>query len=88
MLTNTKNGQRLLDWMKKDADIIPATLDEALVKQGNLIHPTKRPTMRDSFYLNLAKDDFIDKLHVGLQLKERIKSILPRDIVAMIKKFT
>lgn len=88
VLTNTKNGQRLLDWMKKDADIIPATLDEALVKQGNLIHPTKRPTMRDSFYLNLAKDDFIDKLHVGLQLKERIKSILPRDIVAMIKKFT
>ena len=86
MLTNTKNGQRLLDWMKKDADIIPATLDEALVKQGNLIHPTKRPTMRDSFHLNLAEDDFIDKLHVGLQLKERIKSILPRDIMAILKR--
>ena len=84
---NTEKGQELFDEIKDNAWVIDATLEEAMVKQGNLVHPTKRPVERDTFYKNLDRDDFIDNLKVGLQLKNRIKSILPRDMVRFMKRY-
>ena len=58
-----------------------------MVKQRNLVHPTKRPAERDAFYKNIDQDGFIDSLKVGLQLKDRIKSIVPRKLVFFLKKY-
>ena len=68
------------------ADLEPITLDEVLEKQGNLLHPTERPESRDTFYDSISGDDYIGKLKVGLQMKERVKAVLPADIVKFIKR--
>lgn len=86
VLVNTEKGRKLLDKMKIDAEIIEATLEEVLYRQGNLIRPTKRPAARDSFYHKLNEENYIEKLRVGFQLKERIKAILPRRFIVMVKK--
>lgn len=87
VFVNTVKGQLLFDIIKDDALVIDATLEEAMVKQGNLIHPTKRPQKRDAFYTNIDRDNFIENLKVGLQLKNRIKSALPRKLVFLLKKY-
>lgn len=85
-MVNTEKGQKLFNSIKSEGWVINATLEEAMVKQGNLVHPTKRPLERDTFYRNIDRDDFIDNLKVGLQLKDRVKSILPRDLVRFLKQ--
>lgn len=87
VFVNTVKGQLLFDIVKDDALVIDVTLEEAMVKQGNLIHPAKRPQERDAFYTNIDKDNFIENLKVGLQLKNRIKSALPRKLVLILKKY-
>ena len=86
ILVNTEKGQKLFNSIKSEGWVINATLEEAMVKQGNLVHPTKRPLERDTFYRNIDRDDFIDNLKVGLQLKDRVKSILPRNLVRFLKQ--
>ena len=87
VFVNTSKGQWLFDIIKNDAWVIDTTLEEAMVKQRNLVHPTKRPAERDAFYKNIDQDGFIDSLKVGLQLKDRIKSIVPRKLVFFLKKY-
>lgn len=87
VLVNTEKGQRLLDSIKSESWIIDATLEEAMVKQGNLVHPTKRPQEREEFYKNIDDEDFIKNLKVGIQLKDRIKFILPRKLVQLLKRY-
>lgn len=86
VFVNTEKGRRLFDSIKDEAWVINATLEEAMVKQGNLVHPTKRPLERDTFYRDINCDDFIDNLNVGLQLKDRVKSIIPRNLVRILKQ--
>lgn len=85
VLINTEKGRILFEKIKKLADIQEATLEEILIKQNNLIKPTFRPENRDIFYKNLNETDFIKKLQVGLQIKERIKSIIPLKIIKLLK---
>ena len=85
VLVNTSKGQWLFNHIKDSAWVIDATLDEALFKQGNLVHPTKRPPERDHFYKDINHDNFIEKIKIGVQLKNRVKSILPRKIVKVLK---
>ena len=86
VFVNTEKGKRLFNSIKDEAWVINATLEEAMVKQGNLVHPTKRPLERDTFYRDINCDDFIDNLNVGLQLKDRVKSIIPRNLVRILKQ--
>ena len=86
VFVNTEKGRRLFNSIKNEAWVINATLEEAMVKQGNLVHPTKRPLERDTFYRDINCDDFIDNLNVGLQLKDRVKSIIPRNLVRILKQ--
>ena len=86
VFVNTEKGRRLFDSIKDEAWVINATLEEAMVKQGNLVYPTKRPLERDTFYRDINCDDFIDNLNVGLQLKDRVKSIIPRNLVRILKQ--
>ena len=86
VFVNTEKGQKLFDGIKSKALVIDATLEEAMAKQGNLVHPTKRPAERDSFYEGINQEDFIKTLEVGIQLKDRIKSLIPAKIVKYLKR--
>lgn len=86
VFVNTEKGRRLFNSIKDEAWVINATLEEAMVKQRNLVHPTKRPQERDAFYKNIDNEDFIENLKIGIRLKERIKSALPSKLVQLLKK--
>lgn len=86
ILVNSKKGKILLEKMKQYAEFECATLQEAMVKQGNLIHPSVRPNNRKYFYNTINSDDFIAKISIGLQVKERIKTILPTRFIRFLKK--
>lgn len=87
VFVNTDKGRELFEKMKLFADIEKATLEEAMVKQHNLIQPSDRPEDRNTFYKNIDEPEFIGALKVGLQLKARIKSFLPSKLIQKIKSF-
>lgn len=83
---NTDKGAKLFEQMREFANVIPATLEEGMIKQGNLVKPCVRPAGRDSFYRDIDDKNYINKLKVGLQMKERIKAALPAEAVRFIKQ--
>ena len=85
VFVNTKKGQKLFEMMKSLAEVEEATLEEGMVKQHNLVCPSIRPIARDTFYENIDAADFIENLKVGIQLKARLKSILPNKLIQKIK---
>ena len=87
VFVNTKKGQELFEKMKSLADTEKATLEEGMIKQGNLINPTSRPIVRDMFYEKIDEPNFIKDLRVGIQVKNHIKSIIPYKIIQRIKAF-
>ena len=87
LLVNTSKGRSLVDSISQHADMISCSLEDVLIRQGNLVSPTRRPSARDTFYNNVNDDDFIDRLKVGLCLKDRVKAVLPRKVVAQLKRF-
>ena len=84
---NTEKGQELFEMMKPLAEVEEATLEEGMVKQGNLIKPSLRPNDRNTFYEKIEEDNFMDNLKVGIQPKERIKAVLPAGAVRFLKKW-
>ncbi len=85
VFVNTEKGQELFEKMKPFAETEQATLKEAMVKQGNLVQPSNRPENRSNFYRKIDEPDFVSNLKVGLQLKARIKTILPSKLIQKIK---
>lgn len=86
VFVNTEKGEHLFEQMLELADVQEATLEEGLVKQGNLVKPTVRPENRENFYRDIDKADYIQKMKVGVQMKERIKAALPTETVKFIKQ--
>lgn len=86
IIVNTQKGENLIKKLSLNVDIMECTLDDVLIKQGNLIKPTLRNASRDTFYKNIQDDNFIDNIKVGLCLKDRIKSIIPKKIVNKLKQ--
>lgn len=87
VFVNTKKGQELFEKMKSLADIEEATLEEGMTKQGNLVKPSFRPIVRDKFYKKIDDPNFIKDLRVGIQLHNRIKSIIPYKLIQKLKSF-
>lgn len=85
VFVNTDKGAELFELMKKYAEILSATLEEGIIKQHNLIKPTVRTANRGDFYKDIDEADYIDKMKVGLQMKERIKATLPAETIRFIK---
>ena len=85
VFVNTEKGQELFEKMKPFAETEQATLKEAMVKQHNLVQPSHRPENRSNFYKEIDEPDFVSNLKVGLQLKARIKAILPSKLIQKIK---
>jgi len=87
ILINSKKGELLLKMMKDYAEIMEISIDDVLIKQSNLRHPTPRVKARDEIYREIDTDPFIDNLKVGFQTKERIKAMLPASVYRIIKQF-
>lgn len=85
ILINTEKGRELFEKTKELGSFEKATLNEALIKQTNLIRPTKRPKQRNEFYINFSDENFIKNLSIGLQLKERVKLLIPKKIINILK---
>ena len=86
VFVNTEKGQKLFDMMRSLAEVEEATLEEGMIKQGNLVKPCTRPDTRDIFYEKIDEANFIDNIRIGIQLKERIKAALPAGAVRLLKK--
>ena len=53
---NTEKDQKLFEMMRPLAEVEEATLDEGMVKQGNLVKPSMRPNGRNRFYEKIDED--------------------------------
>ena len=73
--------------MNREVNLLECSLEAALIKQGNLIHPTSRPAARDTFYDKIKEENYIESLKVGLQIKERVKILLPAKMVKILKRY-
>lgn len=87
VFVNTDKGKELFELMKPCAEVLPVSLEDGLIKQGNLVKPTARTNARDTFYSDIDRDSFIDDISVGLQVKDRIKSLFPAWLTRYIKCF-
>ena len=83
---NTLKGQVLFEMIKDFAYTEKITLEESLIKQGNLRQPSRRPSNRDEFYSHIDECEYMDQLYVGLQLKERVKAAIPVRIIHLLKR--
>ncbi|HEY9060630.1 MAG TPA: Coenzyme F420 hydrogenase/dehydrogenase, beta subunit C-terminal domain [Pseudobacteroides sp.] len=86
VLANNEKGKLMINSIRENAEIIECSLDEVMMKQGNLIRPTIRPDGRDLFYKNITNEDFIEKIKIGLNIKERVKSVIPKSIIDYLKR--
>ena len=84
---NTEKGKKLFEMMRPFAEVEEATLEEGMVKQGNLIKPSMRPNERNTFYEKIDEDNFMGDLKVGIQPKERLKAVIPAGAVRLLKKW-
>ena len=87
VIVETEKGEQLISWLQEKMQCIPVTIDDVLIKQGNLKKPTTRPLERDDFYSDIDSEDYISYIKVGLQVKERLKSLLPAKMIKLIKRF-
>ncbi len=86
VLVNSEKGSILIDWIHEGIEAISCSLDDVIKKQGNLIRSTERTRSRDMFYHEFTDENYVDKIKVGLQLKERLKRVLPSSFVVKIKQ--
>ena len=82
---NTEKGMFLFERMKKYVEALEITLDEGMEKQGNLKRPTFRTQNRDQFYGSINNLNYIENMHIGIQLKNRLKAAIPASVIVKIK---
>ena len=87
VFVNTGKGQKLFEMMRPLAEVEAATLEEGMVRQGNLVKPSPRPSERNTFYERIDEDSFMNSLKVGVQPKERLKAVIPAGVVRLLKKW-
>lgn len=87
VFVNSEKGRYLFEQMKYYAEIEPVTIEEGMAKQHNLIRPSNRPITRDSFYKGIDEPGFVVNLKIGLQLKSRLKVLLPTKLIQKLKSF-
>lgn len=86
VFVNTEKGEKLVNIIKKNGKVEKATLQEGMMKQGNLVRSSARPVSRDHFYDSIDEPGFIENLKVGLAIKDRVKSVIPASVVRIMKR--
>lgn len=49
------------------------------------MHPTKRSVERVEFYKSIKQDRFIEKVKVGIQLKDRLELMFIKEFINILK---
>ena len=86
VFVNSTKGEALFSECKKLGDFLEISFEDALLKQGNLKNPTVKPVNRSLFFDKIDSTDFVKEMHIGLQIKNRIKNILPQNLIIAIKR--
>lgn len=86
-LINTKKGYELFEEIQQYAEVIKCDVEEIRIKQGNLISPTKRPNARDSFYKHIDEKNYFEEMSISISLKERLKVLIPKELIFVLKKY-
>ncbi len=87
VLLNTQKGIELIGWISSKIEAYECTLDDVIIKQGNLVKPTERNLERDSFYDKIDSDDFINNIRVKIGFKQCIKLLIPQKLINAFKKY-
>lgn len=87
-IVNTTKGIKLFEKIKSQIIYESATEDEAIMFNGNLKNPTKRPEIRNSIYKGINEENFIvKKLVVKKNIKIILKNMMPRFIKKIYKRY-
>lgn len=87
VLLNTQKGKELIEQISSKIDICECTIDDVVIKQGNLIKPTERSSERNNFYDEIDSKDFITNIKVKYSFKQRVKLLIPQKLIIAFKKY-
>lgn len=90
VLVNTEKGKKYLEKIKDKLEIIESDYDKASVMNANLVHPSKRPSCRDSIYDGFDCGNFETyaktKLAFKINPKTKIKKMIPLGVKRFLRK--
>lgn len=90
VLVNTEKGKKYLEKIKDKLEIIESDYNKASVMNANLVHPSKRPSCRDSIYDGFDCGNFETyaktKLAFKINPKTKIKKMIPLGVKKFLRK--
>lgn len=90
VLVNTEKGKKYLEKIKDKLEIIESDYNKASVMNANLVHPSKRPSCRDSIYDGFDCGNFETyaktKLAFKINPKTKIKKMIPLGVKRFLRK--
>ena len=85
VIVNTPKGSGLINKYMNNS-LFCVKKEDVLLKQGNLIHPTPRPQIRDEYYSEMRDPGFFVAKKEPRSIKAWIKSLLPVWITNLLKR--
>ena len=90
-MVNTEKGRELFERIKNRLECIETTVEKITAKNGNLLHPTAKPSVRDSVYSgidDLPAGKFIPRLYAPFHKRfvRLVISKIPHGVKTWIKK--
>ena len=87
LLVMSDKGQKMVDLVSNNVEILESSLSNAIIKQTNLIRPTERKLIRDSYYeSNKLQADFFTSRTPKKDIKYYLKKYCPRVIKNILKR--
>lgn len=88
VIVNSIKGKKCLKEIEEYVEIKNYSKEDASKKNGNLLKPTERPSIRDYIYEEMDDSNYIkNKLKVNINLKTILKLIIPQFMWKFYKKF-
>jgi len=85
VLINSNNGKRIFDEIIKDIEYMDSTIENAVLMNGNLEEPSKRPKIRNEIYIKFNNYEFEQFLKKYLEPKNKVKGIVKTIIPNRLK---
>ena len=87
VMVMTNKGEKMIENISGNAYIIESTLNNAMLKQGNLIKPTSRSSIRDTYYkIFNNSDNFFKDRQPSKNIKYYLRKYLPHWMKRIIKR--
>lgn len=89
LMVNTSKGQKVLSKITDSLDIYQSKLEWVVEKNENLVHPTKRPPIRDDFYRDIDKLGFERAMNKNVKTKPMLLNyilyLMPKESIRFLK---